>query len=120
MGEKETSEQAAIVARYADLFTREQHDALRKPGEARRGATSGSSASARRALGGIIVGELAEASDKLENAILAARVEFRGESLPLRSAQAQLALLDDYAGARRAGRARAPTRPPASTASASS
>ena len=29
VGEKETSEQAAIVARYADLFTREQLDALR-------------------------------------------------------------------------------------------
>src|SRR5687768_18556103 len=28
VGKKETSEQAAIVARYADLFTREQHDAL--------------------------------------------------------------------------------------------
>ena len=30
VGEKETSEQAAIVARYADLFTREQLDALRE------------------------------------------------------------------------------------------
>src|SRR5918996_1198613 len=29
VGEKETSEQAAIVARYADLFTREQHEGLR-------------------------------------------------------------------------------------------
>jgi len=29
VGEKETSEQAEIVARYANLFTREQHDALR-------------------------------------------------------------------------------------------
>ena len=29
VGEKETSEQAAIVARYVDLFTREQHAALR-------------------------------------------------------------------------------------------
>ena len=29
VGEKETSEQAEIVARYADLFTREQHDSLR-------------------------------------------------------------------------------------------
>jgi len=45
------------------------------------------------------VGELAEPSDRLENAVLAARIEFRGEELPLRSAQATLALLDDY-GAR--------------------
>ena len=29
VGEKETSEQAAIVARYADLFTRDQLDGLR-------------------------------------------------------------------------------------------
>jgi hypothetical protein len=29
VGEKEVSEQAAIVARYADLFSREQLDALR-------------------------------------------------------------------------------------------
>ena len=30
VGEKEVSEQAAIVARYTDLFTREQLDALRE------------------------------------------------------------------------------------------
>ena len=30
VGEKEVSEHAAIVARYADLFTREQHAALRE------------------------------------------------------------------------------------------
>ena len=49
------------------------------------------------AAGGVIVRELAEESDALENAILAARVEFRAESLPLRAAQARLAVLDDYA-----------------------
>ena len=31
VGEKETSEQAAIVARYEDLFSREQHDAFPMP-----------------------------------------------------------------------------------------
>jgi hypothetical protein len=93
VGEKETSEQAAIVARYADLFTREQLDALRDSGDERLFRLR------EACLGGIIVGELAEPSDLLENAILAARVEFRGEELPLRSAQARLALLDDY-GAR--------------------
>jgi hypothetical protein len=93
VGEKETSEQAAIVARYAHLFTREQLEALRDSGDERLFRLR------EACLGGIIVGELAEPSDRLENALLAARVEFRGEELPLRSAQATLALLDDY-GAR--------------------
>ncbi len=93
VGEKETSEQAAIVARYADLFTREQLEALSDAGDERLFRLC------EACLGGIIVGELAEPSDRLENAVLAARVEFRGEELPLRSAQATLALLDDY-GAR--------------------
>src|SRR4026207_2563149 len=34
VGEKETSEQAEIVARYADLFTREQHECLREEEDA--------------------------------------------------------------------------------------
>ena len=37
VGEKETSEQAAIVARYADLFTREQLDVLREAEDAAQG-----------------------------------------------------------------------------------
>ena len=37
VGEKETSEQAAIVERYADLFTRDQHAALRGAEEAASG-----------------------------------------------------------------------------------
>ena len=100
VGEKETSEQAAIVERHAHLFSREQHDALRKAEQ------TGSGEERERlfrlgeaAAGGIVVRELADESDRLENAILAARVEFRGEALPLRAAQAQLAVLDDY-GAR--------------------
>ena len=93
VGEKETSEQAAIVARYADLFTREQHEALADSDDERVYRLREACA------GGIIVRELAERSDELENAILAERVEFRGEALPLRSAQAMLAVLDEY-GAR--------------------
>jgi hypothetical protein len=92
VGEKETSDQAAIVARYADLFTREQLDALGDPEDERAYRLR------EACLGGIVVGELAERSDRLENAILAERVEFRGEELPLRSAQAMLALLDEYDG----------------------
>jgi hypothetical protein len=96
VGEKETSEQAAIVARYADLFTREQHDAL----EAEERASGGDERLFRlleACAGGILVAELAERTDRLENAILAERIEFRGESLPLRTAQARLAVLDEYA-----------------------
>jgi hypothetical protein len=97
VGEKEVSEQAAIVARYADLFTREQHAELRGAEEATGEERERLYRLREACAGGIVVSELAEASDRLENAILAARVEFRGESLPLRTAQAQLALLDDYA-----------------------
>ncbi len=97
VGEKETSEQAAIVERYADLFTREQHEALREVEDEARGEERERLYRLREAAaGGVIVRELADESDKLENAILAERVEFRGESLPLRSAQAQLAVLDEY------------------------
>ena len=97
VGEKETSEQAAIAARYADLFTREQHAEL-----ARAEQAAGEDGRERlfrlrdACEGGIIVTELAEESDRLENALLAERVEFRGESFPLRAAQAQLAVLADY------------------------
>jgi hypothetical protein len=98
VGEKETSEQAAIVERHADLFSREQHDALREAEQAGSGAERERLFRlAEAAAGGIVVRELADPSDRLENAILAARVDFRGESLPLRAAQAQLAVLDDYA-----------------------
>ena len=45
---------------------------------------------------GLVAAELAEKDDELENALLAARVTFKGEELPLRSALAQLAVLPDY------------------------
>jgi hypothetical protein len=94
VGEKEVSEQAAIVARYADLFTREQHAVLAAEAE------SGDERLVRlreACAGGVVMAELAEQVDALENAILGARVEFRGEPLPLRSAQAKLAVLEPYA-----------------------
>ena len=46
--------------------------------------------------GGIVGAELAEREDALENEILAARVDWKGEEMPLRTAQARLAVLDDY------------------------
>jgi hypothetical protein len=98
VGEKETSDQAAIVARYADLFTREQLDELGDPQDERAYRLR------EACLGGIVVGELAEQSDRLENAILAERVDFGGEELPLRSAQALLAVLDEYDGREELGR----------------
>src|SRR5215217_7314857 len=98
VGEKEVSEHAAIVARYADLFTRDQHAALR---DAADDAPEGDERERLERLreacaGGVISLELAEAYDELQNAVLAERVEFQGELLPLRSAQAQLALLEGY------------------------
>ncbi|MGH3023503.1 MAG: hypothetical protein ACRDNI_07605 [Gaiellaceae bacterium] len=100
VGEKETSEQAAIVERYADLFSREQHAGLREAEEEAAGEERERLFRLRESCAdGLIVRELADESDRLENAILAERVEYRGESLPLRTAQARLAVLDDY-GAR--------------------
>jgi hypothetical protein len=98
VGEKETSEQAAIVARYADLFTREQLQALREAEEAGDGAEREAVARLRLTCQeGIVTRELAEREDALENALLAARVPWDGERLPLRSAQARLAVESDYA-----------------------
>ena len=44
----------------------------------------------------MVAAELAEQSDELENAILAAKVSFQGDELPLRAAQARLAVLAGY------------------------
>ena len=98
VGEKEVSEQAAIVARYADLFTRAQLDALRAAAaEAPEEERERLYRLRKTCESGLITSELAEREDALENEILAARVDFRGEELPLRSAQARLAILTEYA-----------------------
>jgi hypothetical protein len=106
VGEKEVSERAAIVARYADLFTRVQLDALRQAeGEASGGDESERLYRLRKTCeAGLIAAELAEREDALENTILAARVEFKGEELPLRTAQAKLAVLPDYGDREELGR----------------
>jgi hypothetical protein len=99
VGEKEVSEQAAIVARYADLFSRAQIDALRDAESAADGDERERLYRLRKTCeGGLISASLAEQEDALENAILGARIEFEGEELPLRSAAARLAVLDSYAG----------------------
>ena len=97
VGEKETSEQAAIVARYRGLFTPTQLDSLRD-------AEEGAPADDRELLyrlrktceSGIVAAEFAAREDELENRILSARIPWRGEELPLRTAQAKLAVLPDY------------------------
>ena len=76
VGEKETSEQAAIVARYSDLFSREQLDALRDEEERADGGERERLYRLRKTCeGGLVAAELAERDDELENAILAARIE---------------------------------------------
>ena len=97
VGEKEVSEQAAIVARFADLFSRDQLETLRSAEEDAGGDERERLYRLRKTCeAGLLVAELAERDDALENAILAARVTFQGEDLPLRSAQARLAVLPGY------------------------
>src|SRR5438477_1620953 len=98
VGEKEVSEQAEIVRRYADLFTREQLDALREA-EGRAGGDDLEELYRLRKTceSGLITAQLAEREDELENRLLAERVTFKGEELPLRTAQAKLAVLPEYA-----------------------
>jgi hypothetical protein len=97
VGEKEVSERAEIVARYRELFTREQLEALHEA-ESKAGDDERERLYRLRKTceSGLVEVELSAREDELENAILAARVEFRGEELPLRSAQAQLAVLTEF------------------------
>jgi hypothetical protein len=97
VGEKEVSEQAAIVARYTDLFTRAQIDTLRDAEERASGGERERLYRLRKTCeSGLVSAELAEQEDALENALIGARVSFKGEELPLRAAQARLAVLDAY------------------------
>jgi hypothetical protein len=97
VGEKEVSQRAEIVAKFRDLFTREQLDALKEAEAAVSGAEHERVYRLRKTCeSGLADIELSEREDALENAILAARVTYRGEELPLRSAQARLALVSEY------------------------
>ena len=98
VGEKEVSERAEIVERYRDLFSREQLDALRSAEEqAPEGDERERLYRLRKTCeAGVVAAEMAEREDALENAILAARIEFKDEELPIRSAQARLAVLANY------------------------
>jgi hypothetical protein len=107
VGEKEVSEQAEIVRRYADLFSREQLDALRDA-EGSAGEDAERIYRLRKTCeGGLAAAELAEREDELENRFLAKRVTFQGEEMPLRNAQAKLAVLPSYADREELGRIQA-------------
>jgi hypothetical protein len=97
VGEKETSEQAAIVERYRDLFTTAQLDALRDAESRASGDEQELLYRLRKTCeGGIAAAELAAREDELQNRMLAVRFPWRGEELPLRAAQARLAVLPEY------------------------
>jgi len=98
VGEKEVSERAEIIVRYRDLFSREQLDSLRSAEEDAPGGDDRERLYRLRKMceAGVVAAEMAEREDALENAILAARLEFKDEELPLRSAQATLAVLPEY------------------------
>jgi hypothetical protein len=97
VGEKEVSEQAAIVERYRDLFSRGQLDVLRDAEESAGGDERELLYRLRKTCeAGIVAAELTAREDELENRLLAARVPWEGEELPLRSAQAKLAVLPGY------------------------
>ncbi len=98
VGEKEVSEQAEIVRRFADLFSREQLDSLRQVEEGESGDRRELLYRLRKTCeSGLISAQLAEREDELENRLLATRVSFQGEEMPLRNAQANLAVLSSYA-----------------------
>jgi hypothetical protein len=98
VGEKDVSEQAEIVKRYADLFSIEQLEALREAEDAASGDERELLYRLRKTCeGGLVAAALVERDDELENRMLAERVTFKGEEMPLRNAQAQLAVLPAYA-----------------------
>jgi hypothetical protein len=98
VGEKERSEAAAIVAKYADLFTTEQLEALRSAEEAEpEGSERERLYRIRKSCErGLLARDLVHMQDEVQNELLAIRVDFRGESIPLRTADARLAVLDEY------------------------
>jgi hypothetical protein len=98
VGEKQTSESAEVVARYTGLFTPEQLDSLRDAESQVAGAVERERLYRLRKAceAGLIERELAAFADEIENRILAARVPFAGEALPLRAAEARLAVMPSY------------------------
>jgi hypothetical protein len=98
VGEKEVSEQAAIVARYADLFTRRQLEALRSAVESERELVQRERLFrlSQTCEAGIVTARIAPSQDELQNGELETRVTFRGEELPLRAGFARVSTVADY------------------------
>ena len=98
-GLKSASEQAAIVSRYADLFTPEQLEGLREAGQAETNADERERLHRlqKTCESGLIVARIAPLQDALQNAELAAQVEYRGQTIPLRTASARVSTLSEYA-----------------------
>jgi hypothetical protein len=97
VGEKEVSELAAIFERYADLFSREQLEALRAEEQASAAPDERLYRLRKTCEAGFVGVTFAAEQDELANAVLALQVEFRGESMPLRNAEALVGTLEDYA-----------------------
>jgi hypothetical protein len=98
IGEKEVSEQAAIAERYADLFTREQWETLRRLEE--EADDSGRERVHRLRMScqsALVFRALAPLQDALVNEELRTTIEFQGETLPVRSAKARVGVLAAYA-----------------------
>jgi hypothetical protein len=97
-GEKDVSEMAEIYERYADLFSREQLEALRQEEEIASTPDPCERLYRLRKTceAGLVSALFAAEGDELANAEFAARVEWDGESLPLRDAQTIVGALDDY------------------------
>ncbi|MGZ4403034.1 MAG: hypothetical protein ACXVRI_09345, partial [Gaiellaceae bacterium] len=94
--------------RYADLFSREQLDALQEAEERSSGDERELLYRLRKTCeSGLVSAQLAEREDELENRFLAERVTFQGEEMPLRNAQAKLAVLPGYGDREELGRIQA-------------
>src|SRR5256885_3573659 len=96
VGEKEVSEQAEIVLRYADLFSREQLESLREAEDSAGDEAERIYRLRKTCEGGLVAAELAEREDELENRLPPTRGTFQGEEMPLRNAQAKLPVLPAY------------------------
>lgn len=98
VGDKQVSEFGAIVERYADLFSPRQLEALQaEEDEAEDPDSRERLYRLRKACEvGLVNAQLAAEGDALANLELAGEVTFRGETLPLRDAQARVATLESY------------------------
>ena len=115
------SEQAAIVARYADLFTRDSSGRCARPRTARRSGRARAPLPPAQGVRGRHPGPSspsARTRSRTRSSPHASRS--RGEEIPLRTAQARLAVLDGYGDRDELGRIHAEALGRRSTTSGSS